>query len=105
MTYSGKDGTITTFRLMEQLKPHILNVAIALRFPEHKIAEMRDVAHKNQVYNVLTYWLQGGNMEEDPRPVTWKTLITALKDANLQADATILEKCLVAEDGESVLCV
>lgn len=103
MTYSGEDGNNAIFRLMERLKPHILDVAIALRFPRHKLAVIRD-AHKDQVYDVLSYWLQGANKEEDPRPVTWKTLITVLKDANMQEDARVLEKCLVAEDGESFMC-
>lgn len=104
MTYSGEDGSNAIFRLMERLKPHILDVAIALRFPEHKLAVIRDAAHKDQVYDVLSYWLQGANMEEDSRPVTWKTLITVLKDANMQEDARVLVKCLVAEDGESFMC-
>ena len=37
-------------------------------------------------------WLRGANQEKDPRPVTWRTLIVALRHANVQEAATVLKK-------------
>ena len=52
--------------------------------------------HKDDpVYHLLSEWLRGANQERDSRPVTWATLITALRDANVQEEADILEKHFV----------
>ena len=47
------------------------------------------------VYYLLSEWLRGANQERDSRPVTWGTLITALRKANVQEEADILEKHFV----------
>ena len=75
---------------MDQLKPHILRVAIALRFPQHAIER-----HDDPVCYLLSEWLRGANQELDTRPVTWRTLIEALQDANCQEEANVLEKYLI----------
>ena len=92
MSYTGEDGEDVPFRLMDQVRPHWRELAIALKFPQHEIAIME---HKdNSVYYLLTEWLRGANQEKDPRPVTWETLITALRAANIQEEAKFLEKHL-----------
>ena len=55
----------------------------------------------------LRKWLQGANKTEDP--ITWRTLIAALRHANFQEEVKILEKHLiqfdrVAQSGESCVC-
>ena len=89
MSYTGWDGTCTRFRLMDQLQPHWSRLAVALNFKQCDIAVMK---HENDpVYYLLSGWLRGANQEMDSRPVTWRTLITALRDANVQEEANILE--------------
>ena len=93
MSYTGEDGRDTRFRLMSQLYPYWRRLAIALKFLPCDISVME---HKDDpVYHLLSEWLRGANQERDSRPVTWATLITALRDANNQEEADILEKHFV----------
>ena len=90
MSYTGWDGRDTRFRLMHQLHPYWRRLAVALKFHQCDIAAME---HKDDpVFHLLSEWLQGANQERDSRPVTWGTLITALRDANIQELANMLEK-------------
>ena len=93
MTYTTEDGERVHLRLMDQLRPHIVNVAIALKFPLHT-----GRGHDNPVGYLLSEWLRGANRELDPRPVTWRTLIEALRDANCQEEADILDQYLIESD-------
>ena len=90
MSYTGEDGRDVHFRLMDQLKPHWRRLAIALKFPQHEIAIMEN--KDDPVFYLISEWLRGANQEKDPRPVTWRTLIEALRHANVQEEATVLEK-------------
>ena len=45
---------------------------------------------------VFVEWLRGGNQEHDSRPLTWRTLITALRAAGLLEEVKILEEHFVA---------
>ena len=90
MSYTGEDGRDVHFRLMDQLKPHWKRLAIALKFPQHEIAIMEN--KDDPVYYLLGEWLRGANQEKDTRAVTWRTLIEALQHANVQEEATVLEK-------------
>ena len=94
MTYTTEDGRRVNLRLMDQLNPHIVRVAIALRFPDHVVTDIIK-HHDDPVYYLLIEWLQGANRGWDPRPVTWRTLIAALRDANCHEVATVLEKYLI----------
>ena len=95
MSYTGEDGREIHFRLMDQLKPHThwRRLAIALKFLQHEIDAMG--SKDDPVYYVLSEWRRGVNQENDSRPVTWRTLITALQHANIQDEATVLETHLV----------
>ena len=93
MSYTGEDGRDTRFRLMDQLHPHWRKLAIALKFLTCEISVME--RKDDPVYHLLSEWLRGANQERDSRPVTWATLITALRDANVQEEADILEKYFV----------
>ena len=90
MSYTGEDGKIVHFRLMDRIKPRVTRLAIALNFPDHIIADMK--TDSDPVYFLLTKWLRGDNQEEDSRPLTWGTLITALGEAGLMEEAKILEE-------------
>ena len=81
------------FRLMDRLRPHWKEFAIALRFPSHSIATIQD--SNDPLYQLLSEWLRGANLGEDTRRVTWKTLIEALRKANIHEEADTLEKHFV----------
>ena len=89
MSYTGDDGRDVHFRLMDQVKPHWRRLAIALKFPQYEIAVIE--SKDDPVYYLLTEWLRGGTMENDTRPLTWRTLIASLRHANLQEEATVLD--------------
>ena len=91
MSYAGEDGRGVQIRLMQQVRPHWRELAIALEFPEYEIAVMEE--KDNPVYYLFSEWLRGGaHKEKDPRPVTWRTLIGALQHADVQEEATVLKK-------------
>ena len=108
MSFTVKDGMTINFRLMDQVKPYWRRLAIALNFSQHEIAVME--SKDDPVYYLLSEWLRGANQENDLRPVTWRTLIIALRDANVQDEANILEKHYVTSaisppGGEFVILV
>ena len=93
MSYTGEDGRdVLQIRLMQQVRPHWRALAIAFDFPEYEIAIMEK--KDDPVYYLFSEWLRGSraNQEKDPRPVTWETLIEALRHAGIQEEATVLEK-------------
>ena len=93
MSYTSEDGRDIRFRLMDQLHPHWRRLAIALKFQQSDIAVMKQ--EDDPVYHLLSEWLRRANQERDSRPVTWATLITALRDANFQEEADMLEEHFV----------
>ena len=96
MSYTGEDGEDVHFRLMDQVKPHWKRLAIALKFPQHEIATMEN--KDDPVYYLLTEWLHGANQEKDKRPVIWGTLVQALRVANIQEEANMLEKHFIGDN-------
>ena len=78
------------FRLMERIQPKWTKLAIALKFPSHKINTFKH--ETDSVYALLSEWLRGGNKDEDARTVTWGTLIVALRHAGLEEEAGIIEE-------------
>ena len=93
MPYTGEDGRDRHFRLMDQLRPHWRRLAVALKFHHSDITAME--RKDDSVVYLLGKWLRGDNQEWDSRPVTWATLITALREANVHEEADILEKHFV----------
>lgn len=90
MTYT-EDKKEIYFRLMERLKPRWKKVAIALNFSIHHIDTLKQ--EDDSVCQLLSEWLGGANQgSEDP---TWASLIEALKHANCQEEAKILEEKLI----------
>ena len=90
---------------MDRIKPHLTRVGIALRIPRHNLAAIRQMKSEDDaVYTLLDAWLHGqDDLEEDnQRPITWATLISALKEANVQEEAKILEH--IADADEPQLC-
>ena len=90
MSYTGEDGKTVFFRLMDRSKPRFTAVAIALGFPQHIIDLLNRVSDPE--YCLFSKWLGGGNLENDSRPLTWATLVTALQHAGLPEEVTILEQ-------------
>lgn len=94
---------------MDRIKPHLTRVGIALRIPRHNLAAIRQMKSEDDaVYTLLDAWLHGqDDLEEDnQRSITWATLIGALKEANLQEEAKILEHIVEANEPQSseLLC-
>ena len=100
MSYTGEDGRDVHIRLMDQLKPHWRRLAIALKFSQHEIAMME--SKDDPMFYFFFDWLRGANQERDSRPVTWATLITALRLANVQEEANMLEKHFVQTESVPV---
>ena len=95
MSYIDEKGECIYFRLMDRIKPRLIAVAIALGFPEYVINILGE--QSNPVYYLLSEWREGRNPNHsDSRPLTWGTLITALRHAGLPEEVRILERFLVA---------
>ena len=90
------EGDGESFRLMDHLRPHWKEFAIALRFPSHSIATIQ--GSNDPLYQLLSEWLREANVGEDTRPVTWKTFIESLHLANIHEEADTLEKHFVLTD-------
>ena len=95
-SYTGEDGKIKDFRLRERISRNWRDFAYALRFPIHVVESIKP--GEDPVEHLLRKWLQGANKTEDPRPITWGTLIAALRHANFQEEVNILEKHFIQVD-------
>ena len=100
MAYTSEDGKTVHFRLMDRITSRVTQLAIALCFPQY-IIDVLETKKGGPVYYVLSEWLRGGNQEHDQRPLTWGTLITALGEANMREEATVLNKMTVPVTLES----
>ena len=98
MPYTDEEGRNVPFRFMDQIKPRWTGLATALKFPPYTIEAMESKA--DPVFHLLSEWLQGANQDHDTRPLTWRTLITALQQANIHGVANILEKYVVTEPAQ-----
>ena len=96
MSYTGEDGKATDFRLKERILRNWRDFAYALNFPIHAVESIKP--GEDPVDHFLRKWLQGANKTEDSRPITWGTLIAALRHANFQEEADILGKHLIQVD-------
>ena len=85
-----KDGKEKFFRLMDQLKPDWSRLAYAMNFPRYFVATVEKKHEDDRVSYIFAEWLRGAN-EEDDRPLTWATLIAALKEAKLTDEVKVLE--------------
>lgn len=89
MCYTNKEGDTVDVRLVDRIQPKWYEFAVSLRFPLHRIQSIK--REDNPVVSLLIEWLQGGNMTEDRRPVTWATFIEALHHAGLKEEANIMQ--------------
>ena len=80
---------------MDRVKPYFKRLASALKFQPYTISSLEH--ESDPVYELFFAWLRGANKEHDPRPQTWSTLISALRVANIQEEADILESFTAAE--------
>ena len=109
MSYTDENGKDTDFRLKERILRNWRDFAYALNFPIHAVESIKP--GEDSVDYFLRKWLQGANKTEDPRPITWGTLIAALRHANFQEEVKILEKHLIQVDtvstqsGELSVCI
>ena len=96
MSYTGEDGKIVDFRLKDRLLRKWKDLAYALKFPAYVIDTIKK--EDDPLDQLLMKWLQGDNKTEDLRPITWGTLIAALRHSNFQEEVNILEKHFVQDD-------
>ena len=94
MSYTVEDGRATDFRLKDRILRNWSGFAYALRFPIHAVESIKP--GEDPVDHILRKWLQGANKTNDP--ITWGTLIAALRHANFQEEVKILEKHLIQVD-------
>ena len=74
MSYTNDKGVRVDFRLMDRIKPRLIDSAIALNFPQYVIDTLKE--QPNAVYYLLSEWLAGRNPNHDQsRPLTWETLL------------------------------
>lgn len=96
------------FRLMERIQPYCEKLAIALGFPGHEIKVM--VQKSDPVLHLLTEWLRGASGDPN-KPITWRTLIEALRKAKMQQEVDILKKHFIFDSdtspqpSELLLCI
>ena len=95
MSFTDERGETVHFRLMDRIQPRWERFATALKFPQYSIENMQK---KDPVFHLFSEWLQGTNQDHNTRPLTWRTLITALREANIQEEANILEKYLIVTE-------
>ena len=96
MKYTNEVGR--DFQLIDRVKPYYRDLATVLMLnSQDEIYIMDHICEDDasRVMHLLSEWLRGANQEKDSRPVTWATLITALKDADIQEEAKILEEHFV----------
>ena len=109
MSYTDEDGKVKDLRLKERILRNWREFAYALRFPIHAVESIK--SGEDPVDLIMRKWLQGANKTEDTRPITWGTLIAALRHANFQEEANILEKHFIQVDmvstqsGEFGVCI
>ena len=89
MSYTDERGQTMPFRFMDRIRPNWRSIAIELQFPSCFIKALK--GEDDPVFHLLDEWLQGANQEHDTRPLTWRTLITVLRRANIQGEADILD--------------
>ena len=78
---------------MDRLKPYWRSFAIALKFPHHTVLTLEN--EQDPLFHLLSEWLRGASQEHDSRPLAWTTFVEALRNANLQEEANILEKYIL----------
>ena len=94
--------TEVDFRLMDRIKPRLTRVAIALGFRSHSIEVLKK--ESDPEYYLLSEWLDGRSTRaSERRPLTWGTLITALRHAGLMEEVRILEEHFIVTPFETVL--
>ena len=76
---------------MERAKPRWKELATAFKFPSYTIDVVERKHENDRVHYLLSEWLEGRNEENDDRPRTWNTLITALRAANMLQEASTLD--------------
>ena len=100
-TYVDRVSVTVDFRLIDRIKPRLTRVAIALGFPSHSI-EVLEKKSDPECY-LLSEWLSGRSTKaSDRRPLTWGTLITALRHAGLMEEVRILEEHFIVTPVETV---
>ena len=78
-------------RIIDRVAPKWKEVALRLHFEDHSIQTIEMDCHNGAVEacrTMFTRWLEGNKR----KPITWKTLIRALKEAKLSTLAEELEK-------------
>ena len=88
-------GKLVPYRVMDKLQRVWEDLATALNFDPDIIEVMATKnSAKESLRCLLTDWLRGENMERDDSPLTWGTLVKAMKKAKSKAVADFLTEHL-----------
>ena len=88
--------------IIKMVMSHWERIATRLYFESYIVdAIQRDNNHsvENACRTVFTYWL--GGMDQLREPISWSTVIKALKEAELSEVATKVEDILMPEHADS----
>ena len=94
MSYIDKYYKEHRFRLLDQMQPHWKRIARLLNF--HNAVVFEAEKQSSPIDYILNRWLEGANLEQDWRPISWDTLITALDEANMGEEVEILATYIIA---------
>ena len=89
------EGTDKTVKVIERAAAKWEEVATRLYFEHHDISRIRENCHQQTVKacrTVFIEWLEGKDYCR--KPITWNTVIKALKEADLSVLAADLEGVL-----------
>ena len=89
-------GAGKTVHLIGHVSEHLDSLANALQLSPYLISTLTEESNTpfDATLNVMVQWLGG----EGRRPVTWRTLLEALKEAHLHSLASDLEEVLGEEE-------
>lgn len=94
MSYKNSNNEEEEFRLIARIDPYFKEFARALNFPNYTFKTAKNKGDDGVDW-LIGEWLRGANMSNDKRPITWDTLIAALKEAGMKDEVDIIENYIV----------
>ena len=84
--YTDTRGGTQRIRIIERIAPRWRQLGACLKFSASSL-DIIDADKRGQVEacteRMLSLWLEGHAQEDSQEPITWRTFLEALRDANL----------------------
>ena len=97
LNYRDSAGETCRLHIIDEIGPSWERLAFALKFSDTTVNTIklnnRDYCEQS-CRDILSRWLRGMNAGLDPRPLTWKTLVSALDEARCYELARKIETSL-----------